>query len=129
MSPKQSISASLLSRFNAGEDAFFDTQVHLNAILLGANLDLQAGRLIAAGADRVYLGNAPELEIYQPELYAEIVVNLAAEHQPELMLVGSTDMGRELANWFGIDGRAGAAISAPAGLFAALLANFLSPKG
>ena len=69
----------------------------VEAILLGDNIERQAGQLIAAGADRVYLGHAPELEIYQPELYTEIVVNLAAAHQPEMMLIGSTDMGRELA--------------------------------
>jgi electron transfer flavoprotein alpha subunit len=37
------------------------------------------------------------LEVYQPELYTEIVANLAAEHRPEIILIGSTDMGRELA--------------------------------
>ncbi len=69
----------------------------VEAILLGDNIEEQSRRLIAAGADRVYLGNAPELEVYQPELYTEIVVNLASEHQPEIILIGSTDMGRELA--------------------------------
>jgi electron transfer flavoprotein alpha subunit len=69
----------------------------VEAILLGDNIKQQAQRLIAAGADRVYLGNAPELEVYQPELYTEIVVKLAAEHRPEIILIGSTDMGRELA--------------------------------
>jgi electron transfer flavoprotein alpha subunit len=69
----------------------------VEAILLGDNIVRQAQRLIAAGADRVYLGNAPELEIYQPELYTEIIVKLAAEHRPEIILIGSTDMGRELA--------------------------------
>jgi len=69
----------------------------VEAILLGDHIDQQARQLIAAGADRVYLGDAPELEIYQPELYAEIVVNLAGAHQPEIILIGSTDMGRELA--------------------------------
>ena len=69
----------------------------VEAILLGDNIEQQARRLIAAGADRVYLGSAPELEIYQPELYTEIVVNLAGAHQPEIILIGSSDMGRELA--------------------------------
>jgi len=69
----------------------------VEAILLGDNIERQARQLITAGADKVYLGNAPELEIYQPELYTEIVVNLAAEHQPEIILIGSSDMGRELA--------------------------------
>ena len=69
----------------------------VEVILLGYNIEQRVPQLIAAGADRVFLGNAPELEIYQPELYTEIVVNLAGEHQPEIILIGSTDMGRELA--------------------------------
>jgi electron transfer flavoprotein alpha subunit len=69
----------------------------VEAILLGDNVEELVRQLIAAGADRVYLGNAPELEVYQPELYTEIVVSLAREHQPEIILIGSTDMGRELA--------------------------------
>ena len=69
----------------------------VEAILLGDNIEQQAGRLIAAGADRVFLSEALELEVYQPELYTEIVVNLAKAHQPEIILIGSTNMGRELA--------------------------------
>jgi electron transfer flavoprotein alpha subunit len=69
----------------------------VEAILLGDNVEELVRQLIAAGADRVYLGNAIELEVYQPELYTEIVVSLAREHQPEIILIGSTDMGRELA--------------------------------
>jgi len=53
--------------------------------------------LFAAGADRVYLSNAPELAFYQPDIYTEIIVKLAKERQPEIMLIGSTSMGRELA--------------------------------
>jgi len=51
-----------------------------------------------------------------------------AEANSEQACRDALDMGRELANWFGIDGRAGAAIAAPAGFFVALLANSLSPK-
>jgi electron transfer flavoprotein alpha subunit len=69
----------------------------VEVILLGYNIEQRVPQLIAAGADRVFLGHAPDLEIYQPELYTEIVVNLAREHQPEIILIGSTDMGRELA--------------------------------
>jgi electron transfer flavoprotein alpha subunit len=69
----------------------------VEAILLGDNIEDAARQLTAAGADRVYLGNSPELEVYQPEPYTEIVVNLARENRPEIILIGSTDMGRELA--------------------------------
>jgi len=69
----------------------------VEAVLLGDQLDEQTQQLFAAGADRVYLGDAPELAFYQPEIYTEIVVKLAKERQPEIMLIGSTTTGRELA--------------------------------
>ena len=72
-----------------------DTSVE--AILLGDDVEKQARELIAAGADRVYLGDAPDLSFYHPETYTEIVTNLAGEHHPEIILLGSTAMGRELA--------------------------------
>ena len=90
----QSVSLQLIGQARNLADQL---ETSVETILLGDNIEQQARQLIAAGADRVYLGNAPELEVYQPELYAEIVVNLAREHQPDIILMGSTDMGRELA--------------------------------
>ncbi len=69
----------------------------VEAVFLGDNIEKQAHQLIAAGADRVYLGNAPELAVYQAETFTEIIVNLASEHRPEIILLGSTSVGRELA--------------------------------
>ena len=59
--------------------------------------DGQIQQLFAAGADRVYLGDDPDLAFYQPDAYTEIIVKLAQEQQPEIVLIGSTSMGRELA--------------------------------
>jgi electron transfer flavoprotein alpha subunit len=69
----------------------------VETVLLGDAIERQAQELIAAGADRVYLGDAPELAFYHPVMYTEIIVNLAQDHKPEIMLIGSTAMGRELA--------------------------------
>ena len=69
----------------------------VEAVLLGDGIEGQTQELIAAGANRVYLGNAPELAFYHPERYTEIIVNLAEGHKPEIILIGSTAMGRELA--------------------------------
>jgi electron transfer flavoprotein alpha subunit len=69
----------------------------VEVILLGESLDGQAQQVIASGADRVYLGDDPELAFYQPDVYTEIVVKLAQERRPQIMLIGSTFMGRELA--------------------------------
>jgi len=69
----------------------------VEAVILGDQMDKRVQQLFAAGADRIYLGNHPDLAFYQPEMYTEIIIKLAKEHQPEIMLVGSTPMGTELA--------------------------------
>lgn len=71
--------------------------VALEAIFLGERIGDQAGELIAAGADRVFLGEGPNLVHYQPELYTELIVKLAQSRHPEVLLIGATSMGRELA--------------------------------
>jgi electron transfer flavoprotein alpha subunit len=74
-----------------------ELETSVEAVLLGNSLDGQSGQLFAAGADTVYLGNGPELALYQPEVYTEMIVRLARERQPEIILIGSTSAGRELA--------------------------------
>jgi electron transfer flavoprotein alpha subunit len=74
-----------------------ELQTSVEAVLLGDNIREQPAELIAAGADRVYLGNSPVLSFYHPEIYTDIIVKLARERQPQIMLLGSTSMGRELA--------------------------------
>ena len=69
----------------------------VEVVLLGDKLDGQPQQLFAAGADRVYLGDSPELAFYQPDIYTEIIVKLAQERRPEIVLIGSTPLGRELA--------------------------------
>jgi electron transfer flavoprotein alpha subunit len=69
----------------------------LEVVLLGNELEGLTHSLFAAGADRIYLGDDHDLVMYQPEIYTEIIVNLAEERKPEAILIGSTSMGRELA--------------------------------
>jgi len=69
----------------------------IETVLLGNQIEDQVQVLFAAGADRVYIGDDPKLIYYQPELYSEIIRKLARERLPEIILMGSTYMGRELA--------------------------------
>jgi electron transfer flavoprotein alpha subunit len=69
----------------------------VEVILLGDGAADFPRQLIAAGADRVYLGDASELGVYQSELFTQIITDLAVENQPEIMLLSSTPMARELA--------------------------------
>ena len=69
----------------------------VEAVLLGDKMRDQPRQLIVAGADRVYFGNAPGFEVYHPEIYTKVIVELARQRYPEIMLIGSTSVGRELA--------------------------------
>ncbi len=90
----QSVSFQLVGQARKLAD---ELQTSVEVVLLGDSITDQPQELIAAGADKVYLGNAPDLSFYHPELYTDIIVSLAREHQPAIMLLGSTPMGRELA--------------------------------
>lgn len=69
----------------------------VGAILLGSDLAGSDQELIGAGADLVMKGDAETLELYQAELYTKIILKQVAEYHPEILLAGSTAMGRELA--------------------------------
>ncbi len=71
--------------------------VDVEAVLIGDNLSEAAKLLFASGADTVYLADSDELAVYQSDIYSQIIVPLAEEKQPEVLLIGSTFMGRELA--------------------------------
>lgn len=75
-----------------------DLGTSVDAILLTGNEDsAEIQRLVRAGADRIYIGAFPELSFYQSEIYTEIIIRLAQSRNPEIILIGSTCMGRELA--------------------------------
>ncbi len=90
----QDVSLQLVGKARKLADAL---NTSVEAILLGNGMKDQVQFLFAAGADRVYLGDAPVLAWYQPEIYTEMIVSLAEEKKPEIMLIGSTCTGRELA--------------------------------
>ena len=69
----------------------------VGAVLLGQNLTKAAQKLVEAGADLVFQGDSDLLVPYQTELYSEMIVKLMVEHCPDILLIGSTFMGRELA--------------------------------
>jgi electron transfer flavoprotein alpha subunit len=74
-----------------------DLGVPVEVVLLGNGISDLAGSLFFAGANVVHLGDATDFEGYQPEIYTESIVSLAKERHPQIILIGSTFMGRELA--------------------------------
>ncbi|HEY8500993.1 MAG TPA: electron transfer flavoprotein subunit alpha [Clostridia bacterium] len=69
----------------------------LSAVLIGSNLQDQAEKLIAYGADNVYYVDHQSVEHYNDESYTDIFVQLVEEYKPEIVLIGATTYGRSLA--------------------------------
>ncbi len=70
--------------------------VELSALLLGHDVDNLADELGAYGADRVILADSELLTDYNTESYAKVVVDLIRERMPEILLIGATNIGRDL---------------------------------
>lgn len=69
----------------------------LEALLLGHGIEGLAEALIRYGADTVYLADHPLLARYTSDAYTSVVVALAREHRPDVLLMGHTAVGRDLA--------------------------------
>ncbi|WP_251861666.1 electron transfer flavoprotein subunit alpha/FixB family protein [Clostridium sp. Marseille-Q2269] len=74
-----------------------DIGVELCAVLLGYNVDNLTDELIQFGADKVYYANDPLLEKYTTDGYAKVIVDAVNDIKPEIVLIGATHIGRDLA--------------------------------
>jgi len=72
-------------------------ETDLTAFVLGENLEEAAGNLVKYGADKVLVADAPVLANYRTELYTDIICKEAEERKPEILLVGASPTGRDLA--------------------------------
>lgn len=70
---------------------------NLCAVLCGENVSGLAGELIAYGADKVYIMEAPELKNYTNDAYTIAIYNAIQKYKPEIFLFGATHIGRDLA--------------------------------
>lgn len=83
-------------------------QCALTAVICGNDLaDAELRQLIHAGADAVLAAEAPELEHFLPEPYAEALHRLISERHPEIILAGATSAGRTLMPYLAVKTNAG----------------------
>jgi electron transfer flavoprotein alpha subunit len=68
----------------------------LVSILVGFEVEKLALEL-SAHADKVYAVDNQKLELYQNQAYASVVADLIKEHKPEILLMGATEIGEDLA--------------------------------
>ena len=69
----------------------------LSAVLVGHNIEESARELVTYGVDNVYVVDHPLLGMYQSDAYAKVVSDLICEHKPEILLLGATSIGMDLA--------------------------------
>lgn len=69
----------------------------VSALLLGSQVSAMADTLIKHGAARVFLVEHSALKDYRSIAYTEVVEDLVKEHKPNILLLGATHLGRDLA--------------------------------
>lgn len=72
-------------------------ETELAGVLLGHNLKDKTDQVFQYGADKVYLIDDPVLEYYRTPPYTHGLVNLSRKYKPEIILIGATSLGRDLA--------------------------------
>ncbi|MDI3328891.1 MAG: electron transfer flavoprotein subunit alpha/FixB family protein [Alicyclobacillaceae bacterium] len=69
----------------------------LMALVIGSNVSHLAREAIYYGADRVFLCDSPELENYRTRPYSRVCLHVIRTYKPEIVLMGATYTGRDLA--------------------------------
>ncbi len=69
----------------------------VTAVVAGSGIAEAAAGLGAWGADKVFVADDPNLELYSSEGYAEVVAKAAEQAQPSAIFFSGTAMGRDLA--------------------------------
>ena len=68
----------------------------LYGILLGDGIEGIAKELGGYGADGVYVCDHPLLKNYTTDGYTKVICDVIEEYKPEIMLIGATNIGRDL---------------------------------
>lgn len=69
----------------------------VTAILIGEEVTTRAEELITYGADEVIIADSPVAKDYRTEVYTRIITEQVSEKRPEILLIGATRIGRDLA--------------------------------
>jgi electron transfer flavoprotein alpha subunit len=79
----------------------------LCAVLLGEDVSEQAEKLIAYGAEKVYLADNSELVSYRSGTYSRVITAAIEKYKPEILLMGATHIGRDLGPCLAINSKTG----------------------
>jgi len=74
-----------------------DLRQELYAVLAGSEVSSFAREAIAFGADKVFVVDDPLLKDYQTDSYAAVMERVIKQVMPQVLLMGQTSIGRDLA--------------------------------
>ena len=80
-----------------GADLARTRNVELCSLVVGDNVEHLAEEAFAYGASKVYLVDDPVFHYYRTESYYKALCYLIEKYKPEIVLVGATGLGRDLA--------------------------------
>jgi len=69
----------------------------LAAIVVGSQIGEEAKKLIPYGPDTLYVADDPALADYTPETYTAVLADLIKKQEPDIVLLGASAQGKELA--------------------------------
>jgi len=81
----------------AAADLADDLGVEVGAVVFGDQVEHLCQESFAYGAQKAYLIDAPAFYHYRTEPYSQALCYLVEKYKPEIMLVGATGLGRDLA--------------------------------
>ena len=87
----------VLELMSKARDLASRLDTYVAAILIGEKLADLVGELQGVGADRLYLAEDPQLAVYDSDRYSRVLKRLVEEHKPEILLLGATRVGLDLA--------------------------------
>lgn len=96
-----------LELLGQGRKLAAETGEKLTALLLGQNVAPLAEEAVSFRADQVLLAEHPLLEVYTTDPYTDVVTSLVLERRPDILLLGATHNGRDLAGRLAVRLRTG----------------------
>jgi electron transfer flavoprotein alpha subunit len=93
-SENPAVARELLSK---GRDLAGKLGTHLAAVVLGENVAEASKELVAFGADKVYAAQDTSLKTFDVHPFSDILTEMVRSYKPDVILVGATRSGLELA--------------------------------
>lgn len=90
----EKVSKELISK---GRELANELECCVRALVLGHDMKDDLNELIHLGADEVILVDEKELAVYMTEPYTKAMVEVVLDRKPDVILVGASTIGRDLA--------------------------------